>query len=95
VKILIVDDDRLRGTLAGRALERAGYGTAMCESAEKAKEILRSGGPIFWIICDLTMPNGSIGSEARRTGIGEKLRALRLGTVLNAISETCRERDVA
>ena len=53
MKILIVDDDRLRRPLAGRALEGAGYGTELCERAEKTKEILRSGEPIILSLAKL------------------------------------------
>ena len=56
MKILIVDDDRLSRTPAGRVLERAGYGTELCESAEKTKEILRSGEPIILSLAKLPVP---------------------------------------
>jgi adenylate cyclase len=56
VKILIVDDDRLSRLLLARTLEKAGYGTELADSAEKANEILNSGEPIILMICDLTMP---------------------------------------
>jgi len=46
--------------LLSRALERAGYGTMQAESAEKAKEILKSGEPIILIISDLTMPGTDV-----------------------------------
>jgi len=56
VKILTVDDDRLSRLLLCRALEKVGYGTEQADSAEKAKEVLKSGEPIILMICDLTMP---------------------------------------
>jgi CheY-like chemotaxis protein len=40
VKILIVDDDRLSRLLLARTPEKAGYGTGLADSAEKANEIL-------------------------------------------------------
>jgi hypothetical protein len=53
VKILLLDDDRLSRTLARRALERAGYGTELCECTEKTKEILRIGQPIILSLAKL------------------------------------------
>lgn len=55
MKILIVDD-RLSRLLLARTLEKAGYGTELADSAEKANEILNRGEPIILMICDLTMP---------------------------------------
>jgi CheY-like chemotaxis protein len=49
-------DDRLSRLLLARTLEKAGYGTELADSAEKANEILNRGEPIILMICDLTMP---------------------------------------
>ncbi|HET8965153.1 MAG TPA: hypothetical protein VFN20_02990 [Candidatus Acidoferrum sp.] len=38
MKILIVDDDRLSRLLLARTPEKAGYGTELADSAEKANE---------------------------------------------------------
>ncbi len=58
-KILIVEDERSMRDLLGLMLRKEGYQVDAAESAERAEERLRTGGPFDLIITDISMPGKS------------------------------------
>jgi CheY-like chemotaxis protein len=56
MSILIVEDDKVNGTIIERALAAAGYGTVRSEDGAEALRLLRSRYDIDLVIADIIMP---------------------------------------
>jgi hypothetical protein len=58
-RVLVVEDEKLLSKVIVRILERAGYAAETAGSIDEARRVLETGPEPLFVLCDLTLPDGS------------------------------------